>query len=100
MVLSIKFGGRRATLSIQQRTVKLPVNLACVLRPSKCGVPLGVRYPSRRYNFGSNGILDLRAQQLGQHQQVTADNRKQSNAGREKGIFYGTSPRTNKKESQ
>jgi hypothetical protein len=60
MVLSVKFGGRRATLFLQQRTVKVPVNLACVLRPSKRGVPLSVRYPSSH----SNGILDLRAQQL------------------------------------
>jgi hypothetical protein len=56
MVLSVKFRGRRATLSLQQRTVKLSVNLACVLRPSKRGVSLGVRYPSQRCNFGSNGI--------------------------------------------
>jgi hypothetical protein len=46
MVLSVKFGGHRATLSIQQRTVKLPVKLVCVIRHSKCGVPLGIRYPS------------------------------------------------------
>jgi hypothetical protein len=46
MVLSVKFEGCRATLSLQQRTVKLPVKLACVLQPCKCGVPLGVRYPS------------------------------------------------------
>jgi hypothetical protein len=53
MVLSVKFGGRRATLFLQQHTVKLPVNLACVLRPSKRGVPLGVRYPSQRCNLGA-----------------------------------------------